>query len=454
MSDMIYERSVLIPQLEKYNVIEERIWSLTQENVEECINFIKGIDPNLNDYSLQVVIKAGTLRSKYIKLYARLFEAFPPTNRNFPNCLFTQYLVKRNLLPISRLLTQELTDKSVEDIEGVFPVGTIGYYIVQADYDRILQISSEGGIDFQQKVPYEGIFELSLLDICAYACHKPEIFEFFLQNGLKITHQTLEVAIYGGNTIIINLIRKKNFSFDNCLHVAVLSNNFEMCKYVLEQFKCENITLEKCLNDLNSLAFSYFLAKGQSIQENALQLLQEATRNGALEVIKFLVSKGVDPKMLDDNNSSPLNIAAENGFLSVVQYYVSCDISIETRTSSGMTAISFAAKAGQVSVIEYLIEKGAILNHQDESKNTPLILAVINDRLDAVKLLVEKGGVSFHSKNGHDWDAVMFAAKYARFEILEYFISKGCTTKNAKFVAEDPKVRKMLNSARSNQKKK
>ena len=454
MSDMSYERNVIIPQLEKYNVIEEKIWSLTHDNVEECIAFIKNIDQDLIDYTMSVVIKAGTLRSKYIKLYAMLFEAFPQTQRVFSNCLFTDYLVKRNILPITRLITQELTQKPVEDIEGVFPVGTIGYYIVKADYNRILQLSSERLLDFQQKCPYGDRYVLTLLDICAYACHKPEIFEFFLQNGLEITHQTLEVAIYGGNTIIIDLIRKKNFSFDNCLHVAILSNNFAMCKYVLEEFKCENITLKKCLEDMNTLAFSYFLEKGQSLQDNPLQLLQEATKNGALEIIKYIVSKGVDPKMLDENNSSPLNIAAENGFLSVVQYYVSCDISYETRTSSGMTAISFAAKAGQVSVIDYLIEKGAVLNHQDENKNTPLILAVINNRLEAVKLLVEKGGVSFHSKNGHDWDAVMFAAKYSRFEILEYFLSKGCNTKNAKFVAEDPKVRKLLNSARQFQKKK
>jgi len=75
--------------------------------------------------------------------------------------------------------------------------------------------------------------------------------------------------------------------------------------------------LELCKQRLSS---SWTKVNAQDAQGKTA--LHEATRYGHIEVVKFLISKGGDPKVTTVDGTTALQLAAQNGHDSLVKYLV------------------------------------------------------------------------------------------------------------------------------------
>jgi ankyrin repeat protein len=126
--------------------------------------------------------------------------------------------------------------------------------------------------------------------------------------------------------------------------------------------------------------------------------LHDAARRGLTDIVKLLVSCGVDINCKEDyEGRTPLHVAAENNCLEVVKYLLSKGAEIDevaqrnppTGTQClcfrrgeavGMTPLQLAAREGHAAVVKALVEAGASLD-----RATAINLAVGSKRQSAQK---------------------------------------------------------------------
>ena len=111
-----------------------------------------------------------------------------------------------------------------------------------------------------------------------------------------------------------------------------------------------------------------------------------AAENGSIRVVKKYFNESTQ---MDKANA--LVLAAERGNLEIVKFLIERGVKIESKDVDGATALYGAALNGRTSVVQYLVEKGADVNAADNEGYVPLAMAAKNNHLDIVKYLIEKG---------------------------------------------------------------
>src|SRR5262245_61127373 len=109
--------------------------------------------------------------------------------------------------------------------------------------------------------------------------------------------------------------------------------------------------------------------------------LMRAAFSGDIELVKLLVSRGADPKVLSKDNETVLMAACGTGFipgyskgrtpaerLEVVKLLIDLGLDVNAADDYGITALMVAANIGDVPIIQYLIDKGADLGAYDLGK--------------------------------------------------------------------------------------
>ena len=142
--------------------------------------------------------------------------------------------------------------------------------------------------------------------------------------------------------------------------------------------------------------------------------LNNASLNGHLEVVKYLVEQGVNP-------SIGLQGASLNGHLEVVKYLVeqgaeANDIYGITDTSKkackhGYTSLMWASRFGHLEVVKYLVEQGADPNVYTDGGNNAFTFANEEGHLEIADYLASKGAKQ--EKSGKSLAAGIFGAVIA-----------------------------------------
>jgi ankyrin repeat protein len=139
-----------------------------------------------------------------------------------------------------------------------------------------------------------------------------------------------------------------------------------------------------------------------------------AAANGHLNVVKYLVAHGWNPKV---NDNEPFRQSATHGKLEVVKYlaslgaYPDCDIN---------HALRWSAANGHLGVVKYLIEN---LKYDPRCSNDePLRNAAENGHWNIVHYLIDLG---CDPRSKEDF-VLMMASRFGNFEMVVYLISLGC----------------------------
>ena len=139
--------------------------------------------------------------------------------------------------------------------------------------------------------------------------------------------------------------------------------------------------------------------------------LYASAYRGCLEIVKYLVEKGVNIHSLD---GYALKCAARKGYFFIVKYLVEKGASIYVRDHEGDSPLKNAAECGHLNVVKYLVEKGANIHAREEEA---LRTAVYRGHLDVAKYLVE-AGADIHVRD--DW-ILDYARRYGMHELIGYF---------------------------------
>jgi len=191
-----------------------------------------------------------------------------------------------------------------------------------------------------------------------------------------------------------------------------------------------------------------------------------ASRNGHLELVRFLLENKTNVNLTsEEDGSSPLIAASHYNHLEVVQLLVQAGAEINHRDNNGMSALSTAydqeltpiaklleengargpgditpsnpgdhkkrgselynsATQKKIEEVKKLISNGADLNWSDSNGRTPLLIAAKEGTVTVLKLLVEAGAnVNQASTKGHT--ALYKAAKYGNLEIVKLLLKYG-----------------------------
>ena len=153
---------------------------------------------------------------------------------------------------------------------------------------------------FISRVYYCSLFDspsfISLIDFCCFF-GSLKCFKYLLLNKCEITEKTLKYSIPGGNQEIITILKEKGYSFEECLETSVKYHRYELTNWLNENYKCEPVSLPKCIRYYNIDAFFYFLEHGHyinEIDENGRTCLHATLILGSLPIIQYLVEKGAN----------------------------------------------------------------------------------------------------------------------------------------------------------------
>ncbi len=130
------------------------------------------------------------------------------------------------------------------------------------------------------------------------------------------------------------------------------------------------------------------LKEGANIHGENDVALRLASRNGHIDVVKYLVELKPDGANIHTYNDDALRRASLHGHLDIVKYLVSHGANIHGDSDA---ALRWASKYGQIEVVKYLVElkpDGANIHPKNDES---LKWAKINGHLDIVKYLISAG---------------------------------------------------------------
>jgi ankyrin repeat protein len=165
-------------------------------------------------------------------------------------------------------------------------------------------------------------------------------------------------------------------------------------------------------------------------------LLKYATGQHDLELVKFLINRGVDVNAkLESNDNLPLHTRGQSALhsaicgyrsLEIVQYLISQGADVNARDEFGATPLHYACGNSRDDVFECLVSQGADVNAKDKYGNTPLHGAAQRTcGVMMLEYLISQGG-DVNAKDEHGNTLLHHAAQFhSCFEVLEYLISQG-----------------------------
>lgn len=148
--------------------------------------------------------------------------------------------------------------------------------------------------------------------------------------------------------------------------------------------------------------------------QNGFTALILAAAGGHLDIVEYLVAKGMDVNAENREGINALTMASEH--LEVIKYLEKMGADIRRNMAAMM---SLSAANGSLNVVEYLVEKGADVNKGISYNLSPVACAAAQGHLDTVKYLVEKGA----DVDADAW-AIIYAYNNGQNEVVDYLKSQ------------------------------
>ena len=149
-----------------------------------------------------------------------------------------------------------------------------------------------------------------------------------------------------------------------------------------DKFRADKIILGKRYDLTDPLTFQLLLEEGTDIHMNDNCALDWASKNGYLEIVKYLIENGADIRAYDDR---ALQLASKNGYLEIVKYLVENGADIRAYNDR---ALQLACENGHLKTIMWLVENGADI---EANNNFALKWAARNGYLHSLDWFVETG---------------------------------------------------------------
>ena len=110
------------------------------------------------------------------------------------------------------------------------------------------------------------------------------------------------------------------------------------------------------------------------------------------EIMEYLLSKGTDPLLIDNNNQTVLFYSAAVGDIKCTQYLLEhYYFDINFTDKNGQTPLYYAVKHSHIDVISLLLNKGYNINHIDNNGENCLFVLNKDEQINILEFLINKG---------------------------------------------------------------
>jgi ankyrin repeat protein len=208
-----------------------------------------------------------------------------------------------------------------------------------------------------------------------------------------------------------------------------------LCKMILNSVQEGDLTkiqsnLEKYCIDVTAL---------KDVQKNQNAFFSAALikdDNQALEVFKFLKSKGLSPNLKDKFEQTCLYYTCREGLNLTSKYLVEeCGLNANEIDIYGQTPIYYCVRDHKLETVKVMIDLGANINIEDKYGQTCLFYAIREGHYDIVELLIEKGA-NVNQVDKKKRTPYSFAEKYNFQNICDLLLKNGANKPISKINAE------------------
>ncbi|GBM99853.1 Ankyrin-1 [Araneus ventricosus] len=211
------------------------------------------------------------------------------------------------------------------------------------------------------------------------------------------------------------------------LRLAVFHDNYKIIDILLQNFKFDNSNkniqglLNYAMHKDNKHLVAAFSERGFEINGDA-KLLHFAANCSRHYMAELLLSKGADPNLLDENNSTPIDIAVLKNDAEMVEILLSEKADIRISSKSIFSAAEKAVVADKFEIIKLLLQIKVIkINTKLERGKTFLHIAASCGKLDATKYLIAEGA-DIHAKDEEGREPVHIAAEKGFKDLVEFYL--------------------------------
>lgn len=146
----------------------------------------------------------------------------------------------------------------------------------------------------------------------------------------------------------------------------------------------------------NLEAVALFLEAGMNVNqvhkdtgETPVMIAIEANQSA---VVNFLISKGADLTLQDQQGANSLEVAIKQGNIPLIKQVMDqLQVTVTTKDVKGKGLLDKAMATGNLATVKFFIEQGADINAQDEQGNTPLDRMLASSNQPMVTLLKSAG---------------------------------------------------------------
>ena len=132
-----------------------------------------------------------------------------------------------------------------------------------------------------------------------------------------------------------------------------------------------------------------------TVDREGTTLLQWASANGRLDIVRLVISKGANPNLRDTYGNTALHNACYNGHLHIVQYLASNGSDLEARDNNGVRPLHAACEEGHLEVAKELIDRQSVdINAVSYDGKTPTRICTMRGHHSVMQYLWSRGGAA------------------------------------------------------------
>ena len=252
-----------------------------------------------------------------------------------------------------------------------------------------------------------------------------EIAIFLINKGANLVlkniygNTALRLAIKTDNTTLVGIIESvMDKKIENTVVDAPVINKIDI-ENAMDK-KIENTVVDVPVINKIDIENAMMDASKNGELDRKMTAFMWAVSKGHLDIVEFLVDKGVNLNLTDNDGNSPLIIATCNGFIEITKLLIDKGANLDLTDKRGNSPLIIATYYSRAEIAKLLINKGANIDLVNSNGRSALMIAAYIGNTIISKLLVDKGAdIDLVDKN---WETVWDKVGRNRVPETEYII--------------------------------